>query len=95
MRIRLIALCAAAILFAGAVAADEEIDKSKPIELSTEQMDQITAGVGSGAFPGAGAAGWSGGGTGHGLFSTCHFDLGPTGNTAGVWVPRTPGNPGA
>ena len=96
MRIRLVVLCAAAILFSGAVAADEEIDESKPIELSTTQMDQITAGVGSGPFPGAGSAGWFGGPTGiHGLANTGHFPAppGPTQNTAGVWVPPTPGNP--
>ena len=39
MRISLIAVCAAALAFSGAVAADE------PIELSAAQMDQITAGT--------------------------------------------------
>jgi hypothetical protein len=51
MRISLYVVCAAALLTSGAVAADEDAvvvdddtDVSAPIELSAEQMDQITAG---------------------------------------------------
>ncbi len=91
MRISLIAACAAALAFSGVVAADE------PIQLTSAQMDEVTAGVGSGDFPGAGAAGWFGGPTGtHGLNGNKNFSAppGPTENVAGVWVPRTPGNPG-
>ena len=51
MRISLSIVCAAALLTSGAVAADEDAvvadddtDVSAPIELSAEQMDQITAG---------------------------------------------------
>ena len=91
MRTQFFSTIAVAVLFSAPILADE------PIELSAQQMDQITAGVGSGAFPGHGSAGWFGGPTGdHGLNSTGHFPAppGPTTNAAGVWVPPTPGNPG-
>ena len=52
MKISLSIVCAAALLTSGAVAADEDAvvvdgdtDVSAPIELSAEQMDQITAGT--------------------------------------------------
>ena len=52
MKISLYVVCAAAFLTSGAVAADEDAvvadddtDVSAPIELSAEQMDQITAGT--------------------------------------------------
>ena len=45
---------AAAFVFSSSLLADE----SKPIELSAAQMDQVTAGVGAGVFPGAGIKGW-------------------------------------
>ena len=64
---------------------------SEPVVLSEVQMDQITAGVGAGGFPGAGAAGWFGGppGSGHGLFSAGQ-DFFPTLNShanGDVYVP--------
>jgi hypothetical protein len=45
MRISLIVFCTVALLTSGAVAADGNIQESTPIELSAEQMDQITAGA--------------------------------------------------
>jgi len=52
MKISLYVVCAAALLTSGAVAADEDAvvgdddtDVIAPIELSAEQMDQITAGT--------------------------------------------------
>jgi hypothetical protein len=45
---------AAAFVFSSSLLADE----SKPGELSAAQMDQVTAGVGVGQFPGAGIKGW-------------------------------------
>ena len=52
MKISLYVVCAAAFLTSGAVAADEDAvvadddtDVSAPIELSADQMDQITAGT--------------------------------------------------
>ena len=46
MKITLLVACAAACFATGTVVADDEVDESKPIELTTSQMDQITAGVG-------------------------------------------------
>lgn len=45
MKISLYVVCAAAFLTSGAVVADEDTSESTPIELSAEQMDQITAGT--------------------------------------------------
>jgi hypothetical protein len=44
MKTYLCALCAAAFLLPGVVAADGNTQESTPIELSAAQMDQITAG---------------------------------------------------
>jgi len=44
MKKSLLVACAAACLATGAVVADDEVDESKPIELTATQMDQITAG---------------------------------------------------
>ena len=46
MKTYLCALCAAALLTPGLVAADENTEESKPIELNEVQMDQVTAGTG-------------------------------------------------
>jgi hypothetical protein len=46
MKISLLVPCVAACLATGVVVADDEVDESKPIELTTSQMDQITAGTG-------------------------------------------------
>ena len=45
MRLLLIAVYAAALAFSGVIMADENTIGSEPIELSTAQMDQITAGT--------------------------------------------------
>lgn len=44
MKYSLLVVCAAAVLTSGVVAADEDSDEIKPIELTAVQMDQITAG---------------------------------------------------
>ena len=44
MKYSLLTVCAVACLATGAVVADDEVDESKPIELTALQMDQITAG---------------------------------------------------
>ena len=44
MKNLLFVFCAAAFLISGAAVADDDTDVSAPIELSAEQMDQITAG---------------------------------------------------
>lgn len=44
MKKSLLVACAAACLATGVVVADDEVDESKPIELTVTQMDQITAG---------------------------------------------------
>ena len=44
MKISLLVACAAACFATGVVLADDAVDESKPVELTTIQMDQITAG---------------------------------------------------
>jgi len=46
MKKTLLVACAAACFATGVVVADDEVVESKPVELTTSQMDQITAGVG-------------------------------------------------
>ncbi len=55
MRIPIFVLFTATFLTSGAVAADENIQESMPIELSAAQMDQITGGSG---FENIGKVAW-------------------------------------
>ena len=47
MKKTLLVACAAVCFATGVVVADDEVDESKPIELTVTQMDQVTAGVGA------------------------------------------------
>ena len=44
MKKSLLVACAAACLATGVAVADDQVDESKPVELTVTQMDKITAG---------------------------------------------------